>query len=173
MTFVQRGIRAVFLATSLVAALLVAPAAALPQKGQPAPPFKVVSTVGQQISLANYQGYVLVIDFWATWCPPCRDSIPHFVGMTRKYGKQGLQILGLSLDEGDEQGVKEFVAAKRVNYPVALATKDVQTDYGLRSLPTAFVINKKGVVVEKFMGGSDETLRTMETLIKKLLAEPN
>ncbi|BDV41336.1 thioredoxin [Geotalea uraniireducens] len=145
---------------------------AMAQKGQPAPPIKVVSTSGQQISLANYHGYVLVIDFFATWCPPCREAIPHLIALNRKYGKQGLQVLGLSLDEGDEQGVKDFVAGKRFNYPVALANEGIQTDYGLRSLPTVYVIDKKGIVAERFMGGSDATLKSMEDLIKKLLAEP-
>ena len=162
--------------TAFVAAigLTVAVAAtshAIPQKGQPAPPLKVVSTSGQQISLANYKGYVLVIDFFATWCPPCREAVPHLNGLSRKYGRQGLQVLGLSLDDGDEDVVKDFIASKRIVYPVALAGQDVQTDYGLRSLPTVYVIDKKGNVADRFMGGSDETLRNMETLIKKLLAE--
>ncbi|RNC72296.1 MAG: TlpA family protein disulfide reductase [Desulfuromonadales bacterium] len=158
-------------AAALLVLGLPARAHAIPQKGQPAPAIKVVSTSGQQISLANYKGYVLVVDFFATWCPPCREAIPHLNSLNKKYGKQGLQVLGLSLDEGDEGGVKEFIASKRISYPVALASQDVQTDYGLRSLPTVYVINKKGVVADKFMGGSEETLRNMEALIKKLLAE--
>ncbi|CAG0959287.1 TlpA disulfide reductase family protein [Geobacter sp.] len=160
-----------FVAAVGLTAVVAAPSFAIPQKGQPAPPLKVVSTSGQQISLANYKGYVLVIDFFATWCPPCREAIPHLNGLSRKYGRQGLQVLGLSLDDGDEGTVKDFIASKRIVYPVALAGQDVQTDYGLRSLPTVYVIDKKGNVADKFMGGSDETLKTMENLIKKLLAE--
>lgn len=167
---IVRALTAFVAAVGLTAAV-AAPSFAIPQKGQPAPPLKVVSTSGQQISLANYKGYVLVIDFFATWCPPCREAIPHLNGLSRKYGRQGLQVLGLSLDDGDEGGVKDFIASKRIVYPVALAGQDVQTDYGLRSLPTVYVIDKKGNVADKFMGGSDETLKTMETLIKKLLAE--
>jgi len=167
---IVRALTAFIAAVGLTVAV-AAPSFAIPQKGQPAPPIKVVSTSGQQISLANYKGYVLVIDFFATWCPPCREAIPHLNGLSRKYGRQGLQVLGLSLDDGDEGGVKDFIASKRIVYPVALAGQDVQTDYGLRSLPTVYVIDKKGNVADKFMGGSDETLKTMETLIKKLLAE--
>lgn len=145
---------------------------AMVQKGQPAPPIKVVSTSGQQISLANYRGYVLVIDFFATWCPPCREAIPHLMTLNRKYGRQGLQVLGLSLDEGDEQGVKDFVAGRRINYPVAFANEGIQTDYGLRSLPTVYVIDKRGTVAGMFMGGFDATLKSIEDLVKKLLAAP-
>lgn len=165
-----RALTSLTVAAALAVAF-AAPVFAMPQKGAPAPPLKVVSTSGQQISLANYRGYVLVIDFFATWCPPCRDAVPHLNGLSRKYGKQGLQILGLSLDDGDEDVLKDFVASKRLVYPVALAGKDIQTDYGLRSLPTVYVIDKKGNVADKFMGGSDATLKSMENLIKKLLAE--
>ncbi|ABB33442.1 alkyl hydroperoxide reductase/ Thiol specific antioxidant/ Mal allergen [Geobacter metallireducens RCH3] len=160
-----------FVAAAGFTMAVASPSLAIPQKGQPAPPLKVVSTSGQQISLANYKGYVLVIDFFATWCPPCREAIPHLNGISRKYGRQGLQVLGLSLDDGDEGAVKDFIASKRIVYPVALAGQDVQTDYGLRSLPTVYVIDKRGNVADRFMGGSDATLKNMETLIKKLLAE--
>lgn len=119
----------------------------------------------------NYRGYVLVIDFFATWCPPCNESIPHLVDINRKYGKQGLQILGLSMDEDGEQIVKSFIDERRINYPVALASEQVQIDYGIVSVPVMFVIDKKGKVSEIYRGYSDETGRSMEALIKKLLAE--
>lgn len=167
---IVRALTAFIVAAALTVAF-AAPSFAIPQKGSPAPPLKVVSTSGQQISLANYRGYVLVIDFFATWCPPCRDAVPHLNGLSRKYGKQGLQILGLSLDDGDEDVLKDFIVSKRLVYPVALAGHDIQTDYGLRSLPTVYVIDKRGNVADRFMGGSDATLKNMENLIKKLLAE--
>lgn len=162
--------------TSLVVAVLLALASPLPafaiiKKGDPAPPIKVASTSGQNITLANYQGHVLVMDFFATWCRPCLESIPHLVELNRKYGKQGLQILGLSTDEDGDKAVKEFIAAQKINYPVALAGEDLLTEYGLRSIPTIFVISKKGVIAEKYMGYNDEMARSMEALIKKLLAE--
>ena len=155
----------------LMVLLLSAPAFAILQKGQAAPPLKVTTTSGQQVTLANYKGYVLVLDFFATWCAPCRESIPHMIDLNRKYGKQGLQILGMSVDDGDVKIVKEFVAEKRITYPVALASESLMTDYGLRSIPTLYVINKKGVIVERYMGYNDEMARSMETLIKRLLAE--
>ena len=151
--------------------LLPAQLHALPRSGQDAPDFKVVTTSGQQVSLENYRGYVLVLDFFATWCVPCKLSIPHLVEMNRKYGKQGLQVLGQSLDENGERAVKSFVAERHINYPVALAPEKVQTDYGIISVPVMFVIDKKGKVAEVYRGFSDEIGRSMENLVKKLLAE--
>ena len=151
--------------------LFTQPAAAILQKGEPAPPIKLVTTSGQPITLANYRGYVLVMDFFATWCIPCKESIPHLISLNKKYGKQGLQILGMSVDDGGERLVKNLLAEKKVTYPVAIAGEELQADYGLRSIPTLFLINKKGVVVEKYQGYSEQTARSLEDTIKKLLAE--
>jgi len=147
------------------------PAAAILQKGDRAPAIKLVTTSGQPVTLANYKGYVLIMDFFATWCIPCKESIPHINSMNRKYGKQGLQVLGVSVDEGAMLEVKEFIANRKISYPVAISGEDMQTDYGLRSIPTIYLINKKGMVAEKFQGYSDQTGKAMEDSIKRLLAE--
>ena len=147
------------------------PAAAILQKGDRAPAVKLVTTSGQPVTLANYKGYVLVVDFFATWCIPCKESIPHMNSLNRKFGKQGLQILGVSVDEGGEREVKDFIAERKISYPVAVAGEDLQTEYGLRSIPTIYVINKKGIVAEKYQGFSDQTGKAMEDAIKRLLAE--
>ena len=160
----------VLAATALSLALPVS-ASAFVRKGDPAPPLKVVSMSGQKITLANYKGHVLILDFFATWCAPCRSSIPHFIGLYRKYNRQGLEILGMSADEDGDKDVREFIGAKKVNYPVALAGEEMLTEYGIRSIPTVFIINKKGDVAEKYMGFNDDMAASMETLVKKLLAE--
>jgi len=162
----------VLLSSLVVAALFFpAPAEAALKAGQPAPGFKVITTSGQSVTLDNYRGHVLVIDFFATWCPPCRQSIPHLVEMNRKYGKQGLHILGLSADEDGERIVKAFAAEYRINYPLALADDAVTVAFGIRSVPVMFLIDKKGKIVEIYRGFSDEMGRSMEQLIKRLLAE--
>ena len=157
----------------VVAAVLLSPvgAHAILQKGDPAPPIKVTTTSGQPVTLANYRGYVLVMDFFATWCVPCRDSIPHLKEISRKFGKQGVHILGMSVDEGGDKVVREFIVSKRLNYPVALTDEDLQTEYGLRSVPTIFIISKKGIVAERFQGFNEDIARKMDALIVKLLAE--
>lgn len=156
----------------LAVGLLTTPPAvlAMAQKGQPAPPFKVTTTSGQPLTLANYKGNVLILDFFASWCHPCKESIPHIMELNRKYGKQGLKILGLSLDD-DKDDLIEFVTPFRLNYPVAQANENLQTEYGLRSIPTLFIIDKKGIVTEKYMGLTDEVKKNMEITIKRLLAE--
>ncbi len=144
---------------------------AILQKGQPAPPIKVVTSSGQQVTLANYKGNVLVMDFFATWCAPCKEAIPHLSDLTRKYGKQGLQVLGMSIDDGDAKTLKDFILNKKINYTVGVVDESTQLQYGLRSIPMVYVIDKKGVVAGKYMGYSDSTGKSMETLIKQLLAE--
>jgi peroxiredoxin len=140
------------------------------KRGQPAPPIKVTTTSGQSVSLANYKGYVLILDFFASWCHPCVESIPHIVDLKKRYGKQGLQVLGLSLDE-DKDDFMDLMSASRVNYPVALADEELQTKYGLRSIPLLVLIDKKGNVANIYMGLTTETTRSLETEIQKLLTE--
>jgi peroxiredoxin len=163
------------LAATLLSVLLALPAVsfALPQTGQPAPPFHVVSTSGQKISLANYKGYVLVLEFFATWCGGCKESIPHLMDLQKKYGKQGLQILGLDVGQGDDNSdLRDFVVNMKLTYPVGIAGEDVVYDnYGIRMIPTVFVISKKGTLVEKFSGFNADNLNELEGIIKKQLAE--
>jgi peroxiredoxin len=158
---------------TLVAGIIFGPARlnAAPRSGQTAPDFKVSTTSGQQVSLENYRGRVLILDFFATWCQPCRASIPHLNEMNRKYGAQGLYVLGMSADEDGEKVVKAFAEHHRITYPVALAGESTLVDFGVRSVPVMFVIDKKGRVAEVFRGFTDDVARSTEQLIKKLLAE--
>ncbi|MDD2850919.1 MAG: TlpA disulfide reductase family protein [Desulfuromonadaceae bacterium] len=144
---------------------------AAPRKGQPAPNFTVISTTGQSISPNNYHDHVLILDFFATWCQPCRQSIPHLVEMNRKYGKQGLQILGLSVDGDGDKMVKAFSDDLRINYPVAVAGDQVTVDFGVRSVPIMFLIDKKGEIVEIYRGYTSDMGRSIDQAIRRLLAE--
>jgi cytochrome c biogenesis protein CcmG/thiol:disulfide interchange protein DsbE len=165
----------VFFAVLFVFVFIAAPviptgAYAALKKGQPAPPIKVVTLSGQSVTLANYRGYVLLLDFFASWCHPCNNSILHLVEINQRYGRDGLQILGLSLDE-DRDELIDFIRPLKVNYPVALADEELQIRYGLRSIPTVFLINKRGIIVDIFLGNTDDSSSSLETSIKKLLAE--
>ena len=160
---------------TILTILLTMPAAsfALPKKGQPAPPLQVVTTAGQKLTMANYKGHVLVLEFFATYCGGCKESIPHLLNLYRQYGNKGLQILALDIGQGDTpEDVKEFVARSKINYPVAMADENIIYDgYGIRMIPSIFIINKKGILVEKFDGFTDETRKIMESTVKKLIAE--
>ena len=162
-----------FVLLFVVAGILFGPSRlnASSRSGQAAPNFNVSTLSGQQVSLDNYRGYVLVLDFFATWCQPCRASIPHLAEMNRKYGTQGLQVLGMSANEDGEKSVKAFADQNRINYPIALAGELTMGDFGVRSVPVMFVIDKKGRVAGVFRGFTDDVARSTEQLIKKLLAE--
>ena len=157
----------------LVSVALSAPTVlqAAPRAGQPAPDFRMTTTAGQQVSLERYRGQVLLLDFFAVWCKPCREAIPHLNELSRKYGKQGLQVLGVSADEEGEKSVRVFAEQNRIEYPVVLAGEAMLTDYGVRSVPILFVIDRRGRVAEVFRGVTDATGRSQEQLVKKLLAE--
>jgi len=159
----------VIIAASFLAA--AGPADAAPRQGHPVPDFKVISTSGQSISQGNYRGYVLILDFFATWCSPCRQSIPHLVELNRTYGTQGLQVLGVSVGEDGERAVKAFADEFRVNYPLALAGDSTASDFSVRSVPVMYLVDKKGKIAEVYRGYTDDMGRSMEQSIKRLLAE--
>ena len=163
----RRGVALALVITILVPGL----AAAGVQRGMPAPPLKVTSTSGQRITNANYRGYVLLVQFFATWCSPCRESIPAVIRLSKKYGNQGFQVLGLSIDESGDRVVRGFITDRKITYPVALADDTLQDAYGVRSVPTLFLIDRKGRVVEKFMGMSEETEQAIEAAVRTALAE--
>ena len=158
-----------FLAAGVV--FIPAMLSAAPRAGQPAPDFKVATLSGQTVSLEKFRGQVVILDFFATWCQPCRESIPHLIELNRKYGRQGLQIVGVSADEDGDKAVRIFAEQHRINYPVVVAGESLMADYGVRSVPVMFVIDKKGKVAEVFRGFTDVVGRSSEQLVKKLLAE--
>jgi thiol-disulfide isomerase/thioredoxin len=141
--------------------------AATSQAVERVPDFKVKEIGGREISSATLKGKVAIIDFWATWCPPCRKEIPHFNRLYEKYRDQGLVIVGLALDE-DEAAVRRFNQQLPIRYPVALASKEVQQLFGgIEVYPTAFLVSREGEVIKKYLGYTypDELERDVSALI--------
>src|SRR6266849_9005191 len=136
----------------------------------PAPDFNLTGFDGKPVTLAGSKGKVILLNFWATWCGPCRAEIPDLVELQNKY-KDRLQILGLAVDDDDPDAVKKFAAKLGINYPVALATNEIRLQYGgIPALPTSFVLDSEGRVVQKHEGLRDPVL--YETEIRSLLGLP-
>jgi peroxiredoxin len=132
-----------------------------------APDFSIEDLDGKPLALANYRGKVLVLDFWATWCTPCREEIPHFVELQEKYREQGLQVIGISMDD-DPKPVREFYQKFKMNYPVALGTTRVAEAYGgVLGLPINFLIGRDGRIAAKYVGAVE--MPVVEQKINSLL----
>jgi cytochrome c biogenesis protein CcmG/thiol:disulfide interchange protein DsbE len=137
---------------------------------EPAPDFKLTGLDGKSVTLAGSRGKVILLNFWATWCGPCRAEIPDLVQLQNKY-KDRLQILGLVVDDDDQDLIKEFAKEFRVNYPVAIATNEIRLQYGgIPALPTSFLLDAEGRIVQKHEGLRDPLL--YETEIRSLLGLP-
>ena len=135
-----------------------------------APAFQLKDLDGKNLSLASYKGKVVLLNFWATWCGPCRAEIPSLIQLQTLY-KDHLQIIGLDVDDDDESVVRQTVEAEGINYPVALSTPQVRYDYGgIGGLPTLFVINTEGRVVQKHVGLYNPALYEAE--VRALLGMP-
>ena len=118
----------------------------------PAPAFQLKDLDGKDLSLAAFHGKVILLNFWATWCGPCRAEIPSLVQLQKLY-KDRLQIIGLTVDDDDPAVVRQVIEAEHINYPVALVTPPIRYAYGgIEGLPTVFVINTDGRVVQKHVG---------------------
>jgi thiol-disulfide isomerase/thioredoxin len=137
---------------------------------QPMPAFLVNDIAGNPVSTASWKGKVVLLNFWATWCPPCRAEVPVLVDLANRY-KDRIQIVGVSLDDEPEE-VKEFVKDQGINYPVVMASREIVAEYGgVPALPTLFVVNPDGKVVQKHEGLYSREL--YETEIRLLLGLPS
>lgn len=134
---------------------------------RPAPDFTLPQLDGQPLQLSSYRGKVVLLDFWATWCVPCRAEIPHFVELQQKYGDRGLQIIGVSMDDSADP-VGPFYQQFHMNYPVVMGTAKTGEAYGgVLGLPIAILIDRNGLIRLKKIGAAD--MAVLEREISQLL----
>jgi thiol-disulfide isomerase/thioredoxin len=132
--------------------------------------FVVKGMDGKTVSLAGARGKVVLLNFWATWCGPCRMEVPDLVELQKKYPER-LQVIGLVVDDEDQEAVRAFAKRYAINYPIAMATSEMRIRFGgVPALPTTFVIDAQGRVVQKHIGLRDPVL--YETEIRSLLGLP-
>jgi len=133
-----------------------------------ATPFSLRGLDGHAVRLNEYKGQPVVLDFWATWCSPCRASMSELDHMQERYQPQGLVVIGLSVDDGPSGQVRTFTNKLGVKFRVAMADEGVLDDYGpIRSIPTTFFINRKGEIVRRVSGYIDA--ETMDGFVKEIL----
>jgi thiol-disulfide isomerase/thioredoxin len=154
------------LATGLICLVLVAQAAG-PQTSSKALGWELQDTEGKPVKSSDFAGKVVILDFWATWCAPCKAEIPGFIELQKKFGEKGLVIVGVSLDEQGPAVVKPFMQKFGVNYPIVMGDEKMAQDWGIAVIPTTFIIDKNGNIAVKHIGYAPK--ETFEKEITPLL----
>jgi thiol-disulfide isomerase/thioredoxin len=156
---------------SLLGLTLLFTAAALlraePVAATPAPAWKLQDLNGHAVSSEQFKGKVVVLDFWATWCPPCRAEIPGYIKLQEKYGKDDLVIVGVACDQGGNaaQTVKAFAAKNGMNYVVVMADDVVTAAFGdIEAIPTTFLIDRDGKIRDRKVGAEPEAVYEQKIL---------
>lgn len=135
-----------------------------------APDFTLTSTSGKMINLSDYKGKIVILDFWATWCGPCRMGVPDLVDIQKEF-KNKVVVIGISLDDQRTMNnIKPFMKQYGINYPIVYGTNKVVMDYGnIQAIPTSFVIDKNGYIVDQNIGlvPKSKFVNKINSLIKK------
>ncbi len=125
-------------------------------EGRPAPDFTVRDLAGRETRLSDLKGKVAMVNFWATWCPPCREEIPSMAALNRLMAGRPFQILAISIDEGGKEAVEAFFRQSGNELPAYLDTnRAIGRMYGITGVPETFIINRNGVIIKKIVGPID------------------
>jgi thiol-disulfide isomerase/thioredoxin len=161
---VKRNPLILFFIAVVVAAMLLAGVraarnnrASAPVKGQlmgnVAPDFELPALDGKNLKLSNLRGKAVLLNFWATWCGPCKVEMPWFVELQKEYGAQGFQIVGVAMDDASTEEIAKFVKEMGVNYPILIGKESVGESYGgVGVLPTTFFLNRDGKLIAREFG---------------------
>ncbi len=133
----------------------------------PAPDFTLLNAQGEEKSLSDFKGKVVILNFWAIWCPPCKIEIPHLVDLYEEYKDDGLEIIGISMDWNAQRIVGPFAEENGMEYTVLLGDNEIADLYGgILTIPVTFVIDRDGGITKRYLGYRDK--ETLESAIKRL-----
>jgi thiol-disulfide isomerase/thioredoxin len=136
-----------------------------------APGFSLKTLEDQEIALTSLKGKVVLLDFWATWCGPCREAIPHLASLQKKYQEKGLIVIGMNVDKGERDVVRRFVKSMEIPYPILLTPEEVVRSYGVSALPTSVLIDKEGNIREKITGFNSSIAKKLSERVGELTSE--
>lgn len=141
------------------------------QDFESAPSFTLKDLDGNDVSLSDFEGKLVILDFWATWCPPCVMEIPHFIELYEQYKDRGFAMVGISLDREGIDVVRAFAQKHDMNYPILMSDGQVAQAYGgINSIPTTFILDSAGNIRRKYVGYRDKSV--FEADIKEFLPKP-
>lgn len=146
--------------------------ASSPPTGELAPDFTLRSLDGKMVRLSEFHGKAVVLNFWATWCDPCREEMPWFVDLQKQYGPQGLQIIGIAMDDADPEDIAKFAKELNIDYPILVGKESARDSIadaygGIEFLPETFYISRDGKVLQKVFGLKDRN--EIEDDVKQVL----
>ena len=158
----------------LVAILIQSPVGCkkeAPKEKRPlAPDFTLLSVDGKTVTLSRLRGKVVLLDFWATWCSPCRLAIPYLNDLHKANRERGLEIIGVSLDKGSPERVRRFAVNMGIQYTIIMADDEVVKKYGISPIPTTYLIDRDGYISNKWVGFSQNLISKISTETERLLS---
>ena len=137
--------------------------------GQPAPDFNLRDSTGAEVKLSDYRGKAVLLNFWATWCRPCKVEVPMLMEFENRYKSGGLAVIGVSMDDDGWKSVMPYIAKNKLNYPVVIGSQELAKKYGAESLPMTMLIDREGRLAGVHLGLVEE--KTWESEIDRLLTK--
>jgi thiol-disulfide isomerase/thioredoxin len=138
-------------------------------EGKRPPSFKLPDLDGNEVALTDYVGKVVVLDLWATWCPPCRQEIPFLIELYEEHKDEGLVVVGVGLDDGGAGVLRPFVEQNGITYPILVGNRDVGQRYKLQGIPTTFILDRDGRIAAKHLGFRPTDAEVMREEVARLL----